>query len=50
MDAYTFSLTLGAAGLGVMAVGGFAANHGHASHGGHGHAHGHAHGHSAHRS
>ena len=46
MDAYTFSLTLGAAGLGVMAVGGLAANHGHASHGGHGHAHGHAHGHS----
>src|SRR4051812_47689574 len=45
MDAYTFSLTLGAAGLGVMAVGGLAASHGPgASHAGHGH--GHAHGHS----
>lgn len=48
MDAYTFSLTLGAAGLGVMAVGGLAASHGHSgsgggSHAGHGHAHGHGH-------
>ena len=51
MDAYTFSLTLGAAGLGVMAVGGLAASHGsgsgsHAGHA-HGHAHGHGHGHAS---
>jgi hypothetical protein len=56
MDAYTFSLILGAAGLGVMAVGGLAAGHGH--HGGDGHHHsgdsghhgahaGHGHGHHA---
>ena len=56
MDPYTFGLTLGSIGLGVMAVSGFAhashSGHGHASHGhtghghaGHGHAgHGHAHG------
>ena len=43
MDAYTFSLTLGAAGLGIMAVGGLAANHGH-----HGADAGQAHGASAH--
>ena len=50
MDPYTFSLTLGGVGLGVMALSGFAqaahASHGHAAHGtGHGHAHanGHAH-------
>jgi hypothetical protein len=58
MDAYTVSLTLGAAGHGVMAVGGLAANHGHhghhdhgadagGHHGGHGHAHGHSHGHAS---
>jgi hypothetical protein len=50
MDPYTFSLTLGGIGLGVMALSGFAqaahAGHGHGSHGnGHGHAHGHGHGH-----
>jgi hypothetical protein len=53
MDPYTFSLTLGGVGLGVMALSGFAqathAGHGHATHGhthtGHGHAHaGHTHG------
>jgi hypothetical protein len=46
MDPYTFSLTLGGVGLGVMALSGFAqashAGHGHAAqshaHGGHGHA------------
>jgi hypothetical protein len=54
MDLYTFSLVLGAAGLGVMAIGGMGARHhggshgghgaGHAGHAGHGHAHaGHAH-------
>jgi hypothetical protein len=47
MDPYTFSLTLGGVGLGVMALSGFAqaahAGHGHAANG-HGHAHGHAHG------
>ena len=47
MDPYTFSLTLGGVGLGVMALSGFAqaahAGHGHATNG-HGHAHGHAHG------
>jgi len=46
MDPYTFSLTLGGVGLGVMALSGFAqaahAGHGHATTG-HGHAHGHAH-------
>jgi len=44
MDPYTFSLTLGGVGLGVMALSGFAQ----ATHAGHGHganAHGHAHGH-----
>jgi hypothetical protein len=50
MDPYTFSLTLGSVGLGVMALSGFAqtthAGHGH---GNHGHAsHGHAHGGPAH--
>ena len=47
MDPYTFSLTLGGVGLGVMALSGFAqaahAGHGHAADG-HGHAHGHSHG------
>jgi hypothetical protein len=54
MDPYTFSLTLGGVGLGVMALSGFAQaahvghghgsqGHAHGSHGGHGHA-GHAHG------
>jgi hypothetical protein len=47
MDPYTFSLTLGGVGLGVMALSGFAqaahAGHGHAT-SGHGHAHGHVHG------
>ena len=52
MDPYSFSLTLGGVGLGVMALSGFAqathAGHGHAAHshthGGHGHGHaGHAH-------
>lgn len=61
MDLYSFSLALGAAGLGVMALsglgsrhqgGGHAAGHGHAGHGGHahlgsGHA-GHTHGGHAH--
>ena len=43
MDPYTFGLTLGSVGLGVMALSGFA----HSTHAGHGHAaHGHAHGHS----
>ena len=53
MDPYTFSLTLGGVGLGVMALSGFAQaahvghghgaqGHAHGSHGGHGHA-GHAH-------
>lgn len=47
MDPYVFSLSLGAAGLGVMAATGLAASHGahagHAPHAGHGHAHaGHA--------
>jgi len=42
MDPYTFGLTLGSVGLGVMALSGFA----HSTHAGHGHAaHGHAHGH-----
>jgi hypothetical protein len=57
MDAYTFSLALGAAGLAVMATSGLgrhghAGHHGHATHAGHdapvGHAgahHAHAHGH-----
>jgi len=58
MDPYTFGLTLGSVGLGVMALSGFAhATHqghahahghgGHGQHGGHahGHAHSHAHGH-----
>lgn len=44
MDPYTFGLTLGSVGLGVMALSGFAstthAGHGHAAHG---HAQGHAH-------
>lgn len=55
MDPYTFGLTLGSVGLGVMALSGLAhsthAGHGHATHGhatdGHatdGHAHGHSHG------
>ena len=50
MDPYTFSLTLGGVGLGVMALSGFA----HAAHAGnsqaaHGHGHGHAgHGHAGH--
>src|SRR5690348_17070315 len=54
MDPYTFGLTLGSVGLGVMALSGFAhsthAGHGHASHGhAHGNAHtGHAHGGHAH--
>ena len=57
MDPYTFSLTLGGVGLGVMALSGFAqaihAGHGHDAHAhsGHGHAHtghGHAHGHADH--
>ena len=40
MDPYTFGLTLGSVGLGVMALSGFA----HSTHAGHGHAtHGHAH-------
>ena len=48
MDPYTFSLTLGGVGLGVMALSGFAqtahAGHGHAAHGtGHGHAHANGH-------
>ena len=52
MDPYTFSLTLGGVGLGVMALSGFAqaghAGHGHAAQGaGHGHAHAHGHAHSA---
>ena len=54
MDAYGFSLALGATGLAAMAIGGLAhvghAGHGHAGHGhgGHaGHAHG-GHGHAAH--
>jgi hypothetical protein len=43
MDPYTFGLTLGSVGLGVMALSGLA----HSTHAGHGHAtHGHAHGHS----
>lgn len=51
MDLYSFSLALGAAGLGVMALSGLgsrhqggshAAGHGHAGHSGHGHG-GHAH-------
>jgi hypothetical protein len=52
MDPYTFGLTLGAVGLGVMALSGFAqathSGHAHSTgHGGHGHAHGgHSHGHS----
>ena len=50
MDPYTFALTLGGVGLGVMALSGFAhaAHSGHAhshGHGGHGHAHGSAHSH-----
>ena len=50
MDPYTFGLTLGSVGLGVMALSGFAqaAHSGHAhtpGHAGHGHTHGgHAHG------
>jgi hypothetical protein len=54
MDPYSFSLTLGGVGLGVMALSGFAhAGHGHAAHshthGGHGHGHGHAgHAHAGH--
>ena len=55
MDPYTFSLTLGGVGLGVMALSGFAqaihAGHGHGAdmHTGHGHGHaGHAHGHGGH--
>ena len=55
MDPYTFSLTLGGVGLGVMALSGFAqaihAGHGHGAdmHAGHGHGHtGHAHGHGGH--
>lgn len=44
MDPYTFSLTLGSVGLGVMALSGVA----HSAHSGHGHAsHGHTHGHAA---
>lgn len=48
MDPYTFSLTLGGVGLGVMALSGFAqaahAGHGHAAQGnGYGHAHSHGH-------
>jgi hypothetical protein len=51
MDPYTFSLTLGSVGLGVMALSGFAqathASHGHGA--AHGHGHGsHGHGHSGH--
>jgi hypothetical protein len=52
MDPYTFGLTLGSVGLGVMALSGFAqathAGHAHThGHAGHGHTHGgHAHGHS----
>src|SRR5512133_3751773 len=43
MDPYTFGLTLGSVGRGVMALSGFA----HSTHAGHGHAtHGHAHGNS----
>ena len=54
MDLYISSLLLGAAGLGVMALGGLglrghagsgARGHGHASGHGHGHGHGHAAGH-----
>ena len=57
MDPYTFGLTLGSVGLGVMALSGFAqaghaAHAGHAhthGHGGHGHFHGgHSHGHGSH--
>jgi hypothetical protein len=50
MDPYTFGLTLGSIGLGVMAVSGFAhASHASHGHGGHGHAgHGHAHAGDAH--
>ena len=53
MDPYTFSLTLGGVGLGVMALSGFAqaihAGHGADTHTGHGHGHaGHAHGHGGH--
>ncbi len=54
MDPYTFGLTLGSVGLGVMALSGLAnsthAGHGHATHGhAHGHSHaGHAHGTHAH--
>jgi hypothetical protein len=45
MDPYTFSLTLGGVGLGVMALSGFAQ----AAHVGHSHgAHGHAHAHNSH--
>jgi hypothetical protein len=45
MDPYTFGLTLGSVGLGVMALSGFAQS----THAGHGHAgHGHAHGHGSH--
>ena len=47
MDPYTFSLTLGGVGLGVMALSGVA----HSAHSAHGHAHGHSadgHGHSLH--
>jgi hypothetical protein len=48
MDPYTFSLTLGGVGLGVMALSGFAqaahAGHGHATNG-HGPDHAHGHGH-----
>ena len=40
MDPYTFALTLGGVGLGVMALSGFAQ----AAHSGHAQAHGHAHG------
>ncbi len=47
MDPYTFGLTLGSVGLGVMALSGFAqaahASHTHAAHG-HGPSHGHSHG------
>jgi hypothetical protein len=54
MDPYTFSLTLGGVGLGVMALSGFAqaahSTHGHAhGHGADGHAHGaHPHTHAGH--
>jgi|KBSSwiStaDraftv2_1062776.scaffolds.fasta_scaffold143553_3 hypothetical protein len=40
MDPYTFGLTLGSVGLGVMALSGFAQ----ATHSGHAHSHGHTHG------